>query len=73
MSQGGRLLGQVEEVPDENIDEDMEVVCVKVFVGARGGEDEIEELEREQLEGGFGCRPVRLSSTTSNGEPYLLD
>lgn len=31
----------------------MEVVGVEVFVGGRGGEEEVKEFEDEELQGGF--------------------
>ena len=31
----------------------MEVVSVEVFVGGRGGEEEVKQFEDEELEGGF--------------------
>lgn len=45
--------GKIEEIPDHDVDEDAEVVCVEVLVCERGGEEEVEELEDEELEGGF--------------------
>lgn len=38
------FVGEVEEVADYDVDEDAEVVAVKVFVGCGGGEEEVEEL-----------------------------
>ena len=53
MAEGSGGEGQVEEVADHDVDEDAQVVGVEVFVGRRGGEEEVEELEDEELEGGF--------------------
>lgn len=42
------IFPQVVQLPDENIDQDAEVVCVKVLLRARSGEQEVEDLEDEQ-------------------------
>lgn len=44
---------QVQQVPDEDVDQDMQVVGVEVLTCRGGREDEIEKLEREELEGSF--------------------
>ena len=48
---GGR--GQVEKVAQDDVEEDVEIVGIEVFVGGRGGEEEVEEFEDEELERGF--------------------
>lgn len=53
MAEGSGGEGQIEEVADHDVDEDAQVVGVEVFVGRGGGEEEVEELEDEELEGGF--------------------
>ena len=45
--------GQVEKVAEDDVEEDVEVVGIEVLVGGRGGEEEVEEFEDEELEGGF--------------------
>ena len=54
VSEGGGFVGEVEEVADHDVHEDVEIVGVKVFLGRGCGEDEIEELEDEELEGRLG-------------------
>ena len=55
VAEGSGGEGQIEEVADHDVDEDAQVVGVEVFVGRGGGEEEVEELEDEELEGGFAC------------------
>ena len=50
VAQGGGGEGQVEQVADHDVDENAQVVGVEVLVGGRGGEEEVEELEDEELE-----------------------
>lgn len=45
--------GKIEEIPNHDVDEDAEVVGIEIFVRERGGEEEVEELEDEELEGGL--------------------
>ena len=53
MSERGSGGWQIEEVTEDDVEEDMEIVGVEVFVCGRGGEEEVEEFEDEELEGGF--------------------
>lgn len=53
-SGGGRW--KVEKVTNHDIDKDAEVVGVEVFVGGRGGEEQVEEFEDQELEGCLACR-----------------
>lgn len=41
VSKGGRLFRQVQQVSDQNVNQDMQIVRVEVFVGARSGEDQV--------------------------------
>lgn len=45
--------GEVEEVAEEDVGEDVEVVCVEIFVSRRGGEEKVKNFEDEELEGCF--------------------
>lgn len=38
VTQGSRLVGEVEEVADHDIHKDAEVVGVEIFIGCGGGE-----------------------------------
>ena len=49
MSKRGGGGGQVEEVAEDDVEEDVQVVGVEVFVGGWGGEEEVEEFEDEEL------------------------
>ena len=53
MPEGRGGKGEIEEIADHDIDEDTEIVGVKVFVCWRGGEEEVEEFEDQQLESRF--------------------
>lgn len=53
MPQGSRFVREVEEIADHDVDEDTEIVGVKVFIGCRCGEEEEEKLKDEELEAGF--------------------
>ena len=45
MAQRGRVFGQVEQVADHDVHEDVDVVGVEVFVGRLRREEEVEEFE----------------------------
>ena len=64
MAEGGRAEGQVEEVADHDIDENTEVVCVKVFVCGWGGKEEVQELKDQELK--------RSLTLTVEKEDYVL-
>lgn len=49
MAECSRGEREVEQIADHDIDEDAEVVGVEVFVGAGGGEEEVEEFKDEEL------------------------
>lgn len=49
MSQRGGFLGEVEEVADHDVDENAQVVGVKIFVGRGSGKKEIQQFEDEEL------------------------
>jgi len=53
MAERDQLVGEVEEVADYDVQEDSQVVGVKVFVCCSCGEEEVEELKDEELEGCF--------------------
>ena len=36
---------EVEQVPEDDIEKDVQVICVEVLVCGRGGKEEVEELE----------------------------
>jgi hypothetical protein len=40
---------EVEKVADDDVDENVQVVCVEILIGGRGGEQEIEKLEDQEL------------------------
>ena len=42
-SRGGG--GKVEEIPEDDVEEDVEVVCVEIFIGRGRGEEQVEEFE----------------------------
>ena len=49
MSEGNSLFGQIEDIANENVDKDVEVVGVKVFVGVGGCKDEVKEFQCQEL------------------------
>ena len=53
MSEWHRGRWEVEQVPEDDVEKDVQVICVEVFICGRGGEEEVEELEDQELEGGF--------------------
>ena len=55
MAKGNGVGGQVKQVTDNDVDENAKVVGVEIFKSGRSGEEEIEELEDQQLEGSFVC------------------
>ena len=57
VTQRGGVVGQIEEVPDHDVDKDAEIVGVEVFVSRRCGEQEVEYFEDEELKGGFVYDP----------------
>lgn len=54
VAQCGGGEGQVEQVADDDVEEDAQIVGVEVFVGRGCGEEEVQQLEDEELEGGLG-------------------
>jgi hypothetical protein len=40
---------EVEKVADDDVYENVQVVCVEILIGGRGGEQEIEKLEDQEL------------------------
>lgn len=49
MPQCSCLLGQVEKVTDQDIHQNMQIIGEEIFIGAGGGEDQIEQLQGKQL------------------------
>jgi len=45
--QGGRFFREIEEVADHDVNEDAQVIGVKVFVCGARGEEEVQEFEDE--------------------------
>lgn len=41
VSQGGRFLGKIQEVSDQNVHQDAEIISIKIFIRRRGRKDEI--------------------------------
>lgn len=58
VAQGGGGQRQVEQVAGDDVEEDAQVVGVEVLVRGRGGEEEVEQLEDQQLQRGFAL-PVQ--------------
>lgn len=61
------LLAQIAQLADENVHEDAEIVRVEVLLCARGGEEEVEDLENEERDaegvGGAVWRAAEMISS----------
>lgn len=55
------LLGQVVQLANEDVDEDLEVVGIEIVSRLLGGEEEVEELEDEELHADIFCIQARRS------------
>lgn len=49
VAQGSGLVGEVEEVAYHDVDKDAEVVGIEVFIGCRGGEEQVEQFQDQEL------------------------
>ena len=66
--------GQVKEITDDDVDENAEVVGVKVFAGLGGGEEEVEDFEDQKLQRRFACKgDVRHVVKMVEGRLYFRD
>lgn len=55
MPQGRCLLGQVEEVSYQNVDQDVEIISEEVFIGAGSRKNQVQQLECEELQRCLRC------------------
>lgn len=56
VTEGGGGVREIEQIADHDVDEDAQVIGIEVFICEWGGEEEVEELEDEELEGCFACK-----------------
>jgi len=54
VSERDQLVGEIEKIPDYDVQENPEIVGVEVLVSRAGCEEKVEKLEDQKLERGFG-------------------